>query len=226
MSLKLLLATGDAGFAATLAAALGTFGHDVHRVDGGAPARAAIGCDRYDAAILDRAMPRPDGLALIRTLRTGGLTIPVVLLAAAAGTDVRIAALEAGADDCLDRAVSAAELDARLRAVLRGRGWSMPGADTLRAGDIVVNPASFRAWRDNRPLDLGRLELRLLAELVRSADAVLTRSVLFERVWGTAADPKSNIVDAYIRRVRAKLMEAGGGDPILTVRGVGYTLRR
>ena len=108
---------------------------------------------------------------------------------------------------------------------MRGRGWTGSAGDTIHAGDIVVSPTKFRAWRDGIALDLGKLEFKLLAEFVANADAVLTRAMLVERVWGYDFAPTTNIVDVYVRHLRVKLTAAGGDDPIRTVRGVGYMLR-
>ena len=112
-----------------------------------------------------------------------------------------------------------------MQAVLRGRTWTVTSADTLRAGDLVVSPSKFRAWRSGRAIDLSHLELNLLAELARNVDTVLTRAMLLERVWGYDFEPTTNIVDVFIRRLRMKLMAYGGADPIATMRGVGYMLR-
>lgn len=225
MGLNLLLVENDGVLAAVLAEELRALGHAVSLVDHGHAALAAIGEHQFDAMVLERKIPRLDGLSVVRRLRGGGMTLPVIMVAAQARPSDKVEGLDAGADDYVLKPISAAELNARLGAVLRGRGWTAPGTDTLRAGDITVSPAAFRAWRAGRAIDLGKLELRLLAEFARHADNVLSRATLVERVWGHDFDPRSNIVDVYIRRLRHKLTEAGGNDPILTVRGVGYTLR-
>ena len=116
-------------------------------------------------------------------------------------------------------------IDPRINAVLRGRRWTVGESDTIRAGDIVVSPTSFRAWRAGQPIALANLELKLLTELARHAGEVVTRAMLSERVWGYEFEPETNVVDVYIRRLRVKLTEAGGSDPIETVRGIGYSLK-
>ncbi|MCP3736087.1 response regulator transcription factor [Sphingomonas sp. RP10(2022)] len=223
--MKILLVDDDPVFAAALVEELTGFGHALAVAEDGRAGLAAIDQDAYDAVVLDRMMPRVDGIALLERLRGDARSIPVIMLSARGQSDDKIAGLAAGADDYVVKPVEAAELHARLQAVLRGRQWTQGSSDTLRAGDIVVSPSRFRAWRDDQPLDLAKLELKLLAELVRGAGTVLTRAMLIERVWGYDFEPDTNLVDVYIRRLRQKLTAAGGDDPIRTMRGVGYMLR-
>lgn len=224
--LKILLVEDDARLAATLRDGLRPYGHAVTVVGDGQAAIATIGGDYFDAVILDRLLPVLDGIAVLERLRREKVTLPILMLTALARPVEKIEGLMAGADDYVTKPVTAAELDARLRALLRARRWAAADVDdTLRAGDIVVSPTKYRVWRDGRAIDLPKVELDLLAELVRNADSVLTRATLMERVWGQAFDPSANVVDTYIRRLRVRLMAHGGGDPIQTVRGVGYALK-
>jgi DNA-binding response OmpR family regulator len=225
MSLELLLVEDDAAYAATLSAELRDLGHRVTIADDGRAAIRAVNAAAFDAVILDRMMPKLDGMSVVTTLREAGMTLPIVMLTALSASRDKVEGLEAGVDDYVVKPVPAAELHARIQAILRGRRWTGGGTETLRAGDIVISPTTFRASRRGVPLDLGKLELKLLVELVRNADAVLTRAMLIERVWGYDFMPDTNIVDVHIRRLRIKLVEAGGDDPIRTVRGVGYMLR-
>lgn len=225
MTLRLLLVEDDADYAVALAAELGGIGHHTTIAAHGREALAVMNAAAFDAVILDRMMPRLDGMSVLQTLRAGGMTLPVIMLTALASSQDKVEGLEAGADDYVAKPVAAVELHARLTAILRGRGWTQAGADTLQAGDIVVSPTTFRAWRAGQPIELAKLELKLLSELVRNSGSVLTRAMLLERVWGYDFVPDTNIVDVHIRRLRIKLTEAGGDDPIRTVRGVGYTLR-
>lgn len=225
MGLNLLLVDDDAALAEALSGDLRALSHGVTVAADGRAALAAVRQDRFDAVVLDRLMPSLDGMSVLQRMRGEGMTVPVIMLTALSQSADKIAGLDAGADDYVVKPVAAGELAARLAAVLRGRGWTAPGTDTLRVGDIVVSPTGFRAWRGGNAINLGKLEVGLLAEFVRHADAVLTRRMLVERVWGYDFDPRSNIVDVYVRRLRQKLTEHGGDDPILTVRGIGYTLR-
>lgn len=225
MSLHLLLVEDDRDYAAGLTADLTRLGHRVEHVGDGRLALAALDREQFDAVILDRMMPRLDGLSVVETLRERGLTIPVIMLTALSMASDKVDGLEAGADDYVVKPVAAEELNARLGAVLRGRRWTTSDSDTIRAGDIVVSPTSFRAWRGGQPIALANLELKLLTELARHAGEVLTRAMLIERVWGYEFEPETNVVDVYIRRLRIKLTEGGAPDPIETVRGIGYSLK-
>ena len=225
MSLHLLLVEDDATYAHGLAADLIGLGHRVEHVFDGRLALAAIDQEQYDAVILDRMMPRLDGLSVVEMLRASGITVPIVMLTALSMASDKIDGLEAGADDYVVKPVDPHELIARVQAVIRGRRWTASESDTIRAGDIVVSPTSFRAWRAGQPITLANLELKLLAELARHAGEVLTRAMLIERVWGYDFEPETNIVDVYIRRLRMKLTEQGSADPIETVRGIGYSLK-
>jgi DNA-binding response OmpR family regulator len=225
MQLNLLLIEDNAATAEALGDALREFGHAVTVGGDGQTALDAVAREQFDAMILDRMLPGIDGIAVVRRLRRENVTLPIIIISALARPVEKVEGLDAGADDYIAKPVSAEELDARLRAVLRGRAWTASDSDTLRAGDIVVSPGKFRAWRNGKPLDLAKVEFNLLAELVRNADAVMTRAVLSERVWQYDVEPTTNIVDAYIRRLRIKLTADGAPDPIMTMRGVGYLLR-
>ena len=226
MRYSLLLVEDDAAFATLLAEDLRGFDHRVTIAADGRLALEAIDRDQFDAVVMDRMMPRLDGVSVLERLRASARTLPVIMLSALGRSDEKIEGLEAGADDYLVKPVPAAELNARLHAVVRGRRWPVvTSSDTLRAGDIVVSPSRFRAWRAEIPVELVNLELKLLAELVRNAGSVMTRAMLIERVWGYDFEPDTNLVDVYVRRLRMKLMAEGGDDPIATVRGVGYMLR-
>jgi DNA-binding response OmpR family regulator len=170
-------------------------------------------------------LPQLSGVAVVGRLREAGHSLPVLMLSALGRSVEKIDGLTAGADDYCVKPTPAAEIEARLNALLRARGWTAGEADTLQAGDIVVSPGQHRAWRGEQPLDLTRLEFGLLAELVRHAGSYLTRAMLIERVWGYDFEPGTNIVDAQVRLLRRKLTADGRDDPIATKRGVGYMLR-
>ncbi|MBO9712118.1 response regulator transcription factor [Sphingomonas sp.] len=227
-TLNLLLVEDDAALAGIIADELRSFGHQVQVAADGPEAIRSVSETPYDAVILDRMLPSLDGVTVLERLRGTQVTVPIIMLSALGRSKEKIEGLEAGADDYVVKPVPAEELNARIHAVLRGRGWTGTGSgsgDTLRAGDITLSPTRFRAWRDGKAIDLPRIEFKLLAEFVRNPDTVLTRAMLLERVWGYDFDPGTNLVDAYIRRLRIKLTADGGEDPIATVRGVGYLLR-
>lgn len=223
--MNLLLVEDDEQYAATLAEELRALDHRVTIAADGTAALQAIDRAPFDAAILDRMLPHIDGTTVLHRLRESGKRLPVVMLSALGRSTEKVEGLEAGADDYVVKPIPASELDARIKALLRARQWTAGSGDTISAGDLVVSPSRFRAWRADRPLDLVKLELLLLAELVRNAGTVLTRAMLIERVWGYDFEPTTNIVDVQIRALRRKLTADGADDPIVTVRGVGYMLR-
>ena len=183
-----------------------------------------------DAVILDVLMPGADGLEVCRRLRASGMRVPVLMLTARAEIDSRVAGLDAGADDYLPKPFALAELLARLRALLRrigsGDGETEVGdGDVLRFGDLELDPGTREVRRAGDHIDLTRTEFSLLELFLRNPRQVLTRSIIFERVWGYDFGPSSNSLDVYIGYLRRKT-EAGGKSRLIhTVRGVGYALR-
>ena len=175
----------------------------------------------YDVVLLDVNLPGMDGFELVRALRRRRSDVPVVMVTARDSVDDRIRGLDGGADDYVTKPFSFQELLARIRAVTR-----RPGARTepvLRAGDVELDPASGRASRGGRPLELSAREFALLAAFLRNAGRVMTRSALYEAVWGSEHDGLSNVLDVYVNYLRNKLEEGGGPRLIHTVRGRGYT---
>ena len=223
--MDLLLVEDDADYADTLRSELTALDHRVVVAPTGPAALVEVERDRFDAVILDRMLPHLDGASVVRRLRDNGHRLPVLMLSALGPSDQKIDGLESGADDYVVKPTPAAELDARIKALVRARAWTDDGAETLRAGDITISPGQFRAWRDGRPLDLAKLEFKLLTELARHAGSFLTRAMLLERVWGYDFEPATNIVDAQVRMLRRKLTADGADDPIVTKRGIGYMLR-
>ena len=180
-----------------------------------------------DAVILDVLMPGADGLEVCRRLRGAGNEVPVLMLTARAEIDSRVAGLDAGADDYLSKPFALAELLARLRALLRrlGPGDESVPTDTLRFGDLQLDPGTREVRRAGAPIELTRTEFSLLELFLRNPRQVLTRSIIFERVWGYDFGPSSNSLDVYIGYLRRKTEAGGRGRLIHTVRGVGYALR-
>jgi two-component system, OmpR family, response regulator MprA len=180
---------------------------------------------RLDAVVLDVMMPGIDGLEVCRRLREAGDRTPVLMLTARDAVDDRVAGLDAGADDYLVKPFALKELKARLRALLR-RSETAPGSDrALRFADLALDRAAWEARRGSRPLELSRTEFQLLAMFMEHPRQVLTRSQIFERVWGYDFGSSSNSLGVYMGYLRRKTEE--GGEPRLlhTVRGVGYVLR-
>jgi len=180
-----------------------------------------------DAVILDVLMPGADGLEVCRRLRGAGNEVPVLMLTARAEVDSRVAGLDAGADDYLPKPFALAELLARLRALLRRLGGEGDAGSTytLRFADLELDPGTREVRRGGEPIELTRTEFSLLELFLRNPRQVLTRSIIFERVWGYDFGPSSNSLDVYIGYLRRKTETGSRNRLIHTVRGVGYALR-
>jgi two-component system response regulator MprA len=178
-----------------------------------------------EAVILDVLMPGVDGLETCQRARARGVSVPILMLTARAEIDSRVAGLDAGADDYLSKPFALAELLARLRALLRRAGNGAGESATLRFADLELDLGTRDVRRSGDAIDLTRTEFSLLELFLRNPRQVLTRSVIFERVWGYDFGPSSNSLDVYIGYLRRKT-EAGGKPRLIhTVRGIGYALR-
>jgi two-component system response regulator MprA len=178
-----------------------------------------------DAVILDVMMPGVDGLEVCRRMRAAGDKTPILMLTARDAIDDRVLGLDVGADDYLVKPFALRELQARLRALLRRIGEDGETVETLRFSDLVLDPLAHEVYRGERQVDLSKTEFLLLELFLKHPRQVLTRSTIFENVWGYDFGPTSNALGVYIGYLRRKTEE--GGEPRLlhTVRGVGYVLR-
>jgi two-component system, OmpR family, response regulator MprA len=199
-------------------------GHDVMLAADGGEALVTLDQRPPDAVVLDVLMPHVDGLELCRRMRSRGDRTPILMLTARDAVSDRVAGLDAGADDYLVKPFALDELLARVRALLRR---AIPSGDrsSLRYADVELDPVAHEARRGGRPIELTRTEFLLLELFMRHPRQVLTRSVIFENVWGYDFGPTSNSLEVYMGYLRRKT-EAGGEPRLLqTVRGVGYVLR-
>jgi len=174
--------------------------------------------------VVDRMLPGLDGLGLVKALRAAGNTTPVLMLTAVSGIADRVEGLEGGADDYLGKPFAFSELAARLHALGRRPSASQEPA-RLIAGDIVLDLHRRTVVRAGRRVVLQPREFSLLAELMRHPGRIMTRTMLLERVWDFDFDPKTNIVETHLSRLRSKLNAGFESDPIETVRGAGYLIR-
>jgi two-component system response regulator MprA len=199
-------------------------GYDVQLAGDGGEALERLDERAPDAVVLDVLMPRVDGLELCRRMRRRGDRTPVLMLTARDAVRDRVAGLDAGADDYLVKPFALDELLARLRALLR-RAMPDAGGAPLRFLDVELDPVAHEVRRAGRPIALTRTEYLLLELFLRHPRQVLTRSLIFENVWGYDFGPTSNSLEVYMGYLRRKT-EAGGEARLLhTVRGVGYVLR-
>jgi two-component system OmpR family response regulator len=178
----------------------------------------------YDVLILDRMLPKLDGLAILRTLRASGDTTPVLILSALGEVEDRVAGLRAGGDDYLVKPFAFSELHARLEALDRRRSREAP-ATRLQVADLELDLLTREVRRAGTPIALQPREFRLLEYLMRHTGQVVTRTMLLEHVWDYHFDPQTNVIDVHISRLRTKI-DKGFDTPLLhTVRGAGYVLR-
>ncbi|HXG75160.1 MAG TPA: response regulator transcription factor [Gaiellaceae bacterium] len=210
----------------SLRRALELEGYGVELAEDGEQALARLArAPRPDAVLLDVLMPGVDGLEVCRRLRAAGDAVPVLMLTARAEVDSRVAGLDAGADDYLPKPFALAELLARLRALLRRAGNGAAPGELLRFADLELDPGTREVRRGGEPLELTRTEFALLELFLRNPRQVLTRSLIYDRVWGYDFGPSSNSLDVYIGYLRRKTEEGGRPRLVHTVRGVGYALR-
>jgi two-component system OmpR family response regulator len=182
----------------------------------------ATGC-QYDALIVDRMLPGLDGLSVVRALRAGGISVPVLILSALAHVDERVTGLRAGGDDYLSKPFAFSELQARLEALLR-RPPTIAQQTQLQVDDLTMDLLGRKVSRAGRPIDLRPQEFKLLEYLMRHAGRVVTHTMLFEGVWDFHFDPQTNVVDVHISRLRQKI-DKGFGKPLIhTHRGGGYCI--
>ena len=198
-------------------------GYQTETVADGQSALAAHAERPADTIVLDVAMPRMDGLEACRRLRAAGDSTPILMLTARAAVNDRVSGLDAGADDYLVKPFALEELLARIRALLRR---ATPGEDeVLRFADLSLDPGTREVKRGERFIELTRTEFLLLELLLRNARQVLTRELIFDRVWGYDFGANSNSLEVYIGYLRRKTEAEGEPRLIHTVRGVGYVLK-
>jgi two-component system response regulator MprA len=223
--MHVLLVEDDPSVRGAVERALRGVGHKVEMASDGDRALAAATATPYDAIVLDRGLPGLDGLEVCRRLRTAGSTVPILMLTARAAVSERVEGLDAGADDYVVKPFALDELLARLRAFERRSPPIGQARGTLRFDDLELDRDSMTARRGSRPIQLSRTEYQLLEILLANAKRVLSRDVIFEKVWGYDFGPDSNSLDVYIGYLRRKLETDGEKRLIHTVRGVGYVMR-
>lgn len=214
--MNVLLVEDEERIASFVEKGLGTRGFDVRRVVTGGAALDAIS-DEIDIVVLDLGLPDIDGLEVLRSLRKTWVSLPVVILTARGDIDDRVAGLDLGADDYVPKPFAIDELAARLRARLRARDESLT---RLHVGDLELDLIARRARLTGKIIELTSREFALLEMLMRHAGQAISREELLANVWGLDFDPRSNLVDVYIRYLRRKL----GNGWIETLRGVGYRI--
>jgi two-component system response regulator MprA len=223
--MRILVVDDDAAVRESLGRALRLEGYEVELAGDGSEALELLegNGDDPDLVVLDVLMPHVDGLEVCRRLRRTGSRLPVLMLTARDEVADRVAGLDAGADDYVVKPFALAELLARVRALLRRSADE--AVDVLRFADLELDPATREVRRDGDQIELTRTEFALLELFLLNPRQVLTRSIIFERVWGYDFGFGSNSLDVYIGYLRRKTEAGGKSRLIQTIRGVGYALR-
>ena len=222
--MKLLIVEDDKEAAAYLKRALSEVGHIVDATSTGRSGLMLAAGETYDVIILDRMLPEIDGLAILRTIRASGVQTPVLLLTALGGIDDRVEGLEAGGDDYLVKPFALAELLARINALAR-RPPTQEVRTELSVADLRLDLLKRTVTRGGQRIELQPREFQLLEYLLRHAGRVVTRTMLLESGWDFHFDPKTNIVETHMSRLRGKVDRGHAHELIHTVRGAGYVLR-
>ena len=220
---RLLTIEDDAVTAREIVTELKSRGNEVDWVDNGAAGLKRASGGEYDAITLDRMLPGLDGLAVVKALREAGVETPVLMISALSDVDERVRGLRAGGDDYLTKPFAPDEMVARIEVLLRRQRSSERDA-VLRVADLELDLIARSARRGGSVLELLPIEFRLLEFLVRNSGQVLTRTMIFESVWGYHFDPGTNVIDVHIGRLRKKVDPPGLVPLIRTVRGSGYRL--
>jgi two-component system response regulator MprA len=222
--LRVLVVDDEKAVRESLERALRLENYEVELAADGREALAAVDRRQPDAILLDLMMPHVDGLEVCRRLRASGDRTPILVVTARDAVAERVEGLDAGADDYIVKPFALEELQARLRALLR-RAGSEAGTEPVRFADLELDLVSYQVRRGERLLELTRTEFLLLELFMQHPRQVLTRSIIFERVWGYDFGPMSNSLTVYIGYLRRKLEENGEPRLLHTVRGVGYVLK-
>lgn len=221
--MRILVVEDDAEAATAMVRGLSEAGHDVtHAVDG---AFGLLESQKggYDVYVVDRMMPRLDGVGMVETIRKGGDQTPVLFLSALGEVEDRVTGLKAGADDYLVKPYALAELVARVEALARRRETG--GVQTvLKVGELEMNLIARTVHRSAQEIDLQPREFQLLEFLMRNAGQSVTRTMLLEKVWEYHFDPQTNVIDVHISRLRSKIDKGFDRAMLQTVRGAGYRL--
>ncbi len=223
--MRLLIVEDDVDVASYLTKGLQEYGNIVDHASDGRDGLFLASTEDYDAIIVDRMLPKLDGLDIVKSVRATGKSTPILVLSALAEVNDRVEGLRAGGDDYLTKPFAFSELLARLDAIVR-RARNTPNSETiLQVADLELNLLNRIARRAGQNIELQPREFRLLEFLMRHAGQVVTRMMLLEHVWDYHFDPQTNVIDVHISRLRNKIDKEFEKSLLHTVRGAGYIIR-
>lgn len=225
MLMRILVIEDDADAAAYIVKALREAGHLADHAPDGLEGYAMAREGDYDVLVVDRMLPKLDGLSVIRSLREQKVETPVLILSALGQVDDRVKGLRAGGDDYLAKPYAFSELLARIEALARRRTGPVGEPTTYRVGDLELDRLSHNVTRAGEEIMLQPREFRLLEYLMKNAGRVVTRTMLLENVWDYHFDPQTNVIDVHMSRLRAKVDKGHERQLLQTVRGAGYVIR-
>jgi two-component system OmpR family response regulator len=225
MNMKLLIVEDDPEATAYLVKAFRESGHVADHASDGLDGYALAREGQYDVLIIDRMLPKLDGLSLIHGLREQKVDTPVLILSALGQVDDRVKGLRAGGDDYLSKPYAFSELLARVEVLARRRRAGPAQETSYRVGDLELDRLSHSVTREGKEIDLQPREFRLLEYLMKHAGQVVTRTMLLENVWDYHFDPQTNVIDVHLSRLRGKIDKGFERPLIHTVRGAGYMIR-
>ncbi len=221
--MRILLIEDDPKTAEYIIRGLSEERHVVDHIGDGRDAVSHAVSEPYDLVIIDRMLPSLDGLSIVKTIRSAGRKMPILILTALGGVDDRVDGLDAGGDDYVVKPFAFTELLARINALARRP--HLKGEDTcLKLADLEVDLVARKVTRAGIDIDLQPREFRLLEVLLRNKGRVVTRTMLLERVWSFHFDPKTSVVETHVSRLRGKIDKPFGKELIHTVRGSGYSM--
>jgi len=221
--MRVLLIEDDKDAASFIIKGLQESGHSVeHVVDGSSGLFNAVE-NEYDIIIVDRMLPKLDGLTIIQTLRSSGNSTPILILSALHQVDERVKGLKSGGDDYLVKPFAFAELMARIEVLMR-RQRTTSEQSSIQVADLVMNFLTRKVTRSGKEVPLQNREFMLLEYLMRHAGQVVTRTMLLENVWDFHFDPQTNVIDVQVSRLRQKIDKGFNKSLIKTIRGVGYQM--
>ena len=224
-TMRILIVEDDLEAAKYLVKAFSESGHIADHAANGLDGYAMAQDGQYAVLVVDRMLPKMDGLTLIGGLREQGVQTPVLILSALGQVDDRVKGLRAGGDDYLSKPYAFSELLARVEVLMRRRGPQTGEETAYNIGGLEVDRLSHKVMRDGTEIDLQPREYRLLEYLLKNAGQVVTRTMLLEHVWDYHFDPQTNVIDVHISRLRSKI-DKGFDTPLLhTIRGAGYMIR-
>jgi two-component system, OmpR family, response regulator len=223
--MRILIIEDDRDAAAYLVKAFREAGHCVDHAADGVSGYDLAHEGGYEVAVVDRMLPKMDGLSLISALRAQKNETPVLILSALGQVDDRVKGLRAGGDDYLAKPYAFSELLARVEALARRRPKGAPEETVYRLGDLMLDRLSHKVTRAGEEITLQPREFRLLEYLMQNAGKVVTRTMLLEHVWDYHFDPQTNVIDVHVSRLRAKIDRDFDAPLLHTVRGAGYMVR-